>query len=352
MKRQCWIGVGALLLVAPIATGLSGCNGDNESGGVTVPTPTPTEVAARSISAPISLGVGKSGLLTLLIQGSRATGSLKVSNSAPALRAAKSAEAITFSIPNAAYGVSGTFTPPRTFSVIGAFPPPLGAFTINGTLPTATQAGSFTLRANGQTASATIPPTGAAPTPTATGANPTPTATGANPTPTATTRPSATATPVPPGSGTNLIFTPASGYNGIATPFTRVESTPSASLVNQPSSGLLNAVVSAGNATTGARTFTIQAFRSTGPVAVGTTFVGNGSGDSLNMRYSENRPTNNNFVGTWNSTTGTAQVTALTANSITLRFTTVHFEPFVFGAGNAQGDFTLNGTLTFPISRN
>lgn len=147
---------GALLIVPALM--LSGCGGGN-SGPIPMPVveTTPANVA---LFAPVDFGNGQTGRLNLTRSGDTVSGNLRA-DFAPTMAAAKrGAQAFNFILPAGNYPVSGSFTKPTTFSVTGSFPAPAGEFTIDGTLPTQTGAGSFTIHSDGQTVTGIYPAIG------------------------------------------------------------------------------------------------------------------------------------------------------------------------------------------------
>jgi hypothetical protein len=351
MIRRAWkTGIGLSVCALSTMAIMAGCNDDDDDGGPVVPTPTatasptasPTTPGTQNFSVPVTLSNRQNGTMNLRVQGSQVTGTLTVR--AASAQSALNTRVFTFVIPAGTYNITGTFTLPRTFRVSGVFPAPIGNFVINGLIPTPTQNGSYIVSAGGQTANGTIP---------ALNTNPTPTA---SPTGTATATPTATVTPGPGSGTTNLIFTPGSGYNGLTAPFNRVDAVLSASLFNNSgaqASTLTGALQMGGTQSTvgqPARTLNLSAFTSGSLIAVGTTFS-TGVQGNFQVRYGESRQGTTPFSGTWSSSSGTVRVEALTDNRITLRFTNFRFDPFPFGSGQGRGTFTMNGPLTFAISR-
>lgn len=63
------------------------------------------------------------------------------------------------------YSFTGSFSPPRGFAINGNFPEPVGAFMLNGNLPTQSEAGNFTFSQGGETVSDSLPALNTLPTP-------------------------------------------------------------------------------------------------------------------------------------------------------------------------------------------
>lgn len=134
------IGAGAIL---------PGCNGSNDNGGPTIDPPQ----QFNNVLLPLSNG--QTLTLNLRADDNTAKGSVLVQTIlAPVL----SARRVTFNLPSGTYSVDGKFAPPRSFSVTGTFPDPIGRFAIGGVLPTTAEAGSFRLAVNGQSETGVIPP--------------------------------------------------------------------------------------------------------------------------------------------------------------------------------------------------
>ncbi len=158
--------IAALFAIAPIIALSGGCGGGSGGGIGATPTPNPTATVTPTAmpvvlfsNSRLALGNGQTGILNATRVGNAVAGTLTVTNSANALAS------ISFHIPPNVYNISGTFSPPRGFTFSGTFPAPIGAFSFSGQVPTATQTGTFTLTAAGQTQSGIIPII-ASPTPT------------------------------------------------------------------------------------------------------------------------------------------------------------------------------------------
>ena len=160
----------ALLALAPIVALSGGCGGGSGGGlfGGATPTPrpiataTPTATPANSpviTNALITLGNGQAGTLNVSRVGNALSGTLLVvaRQASPQLPQDRTAKSFNFSTPAGTYTVSGTFTPPRGFTLSGDFPAPLGNFSLVGQIPTTASAGSYTISAAGQTQSGAIP---------------------------------------------------------------------------------------------------------------------------------------------------------------------------------------------------
>ena len=159
---------------------LIGCGGGG--GGLLSPRPTtrPNPTATSSPTTPIALTPttftlqnGQRVTLTGTRTGNALAGKLAVA-AAPQPKLASGAQNATFPFQIAVgeYGFTGTFTPPRGFSITGNFGS-LGNFNMSGQLQTATENGSYSLTTNGVTDSGILPATGNPPAPNAT-ATPTP----------------------------------------------------------------------------------------------------------------------------------------------------------------------------------
>jgi hypothetical protein len=330
MKRQWLLATGAALSVVPMMSLMTGCNGDNDNGGPFVPTPTatatavPTGVAPQNFSAPVNLGSGRNGTLNLQVQGTQVTGNLVV-RSAQTLVGTR---AFSFAIPAGTYSFTGTFSPPRNFSVSGNFPAPTGNFSINGSLPTATSTGSFTVTAAGQTATGTIPALNATPTATATPINPTP-----------------SPTSVTPGTGSaSFTFSNVSGSNVNTSRFSldRIEG----ALNNKGVSGQMNiaSIIAADIVTGQSQRLVNVTVPSATKLAVGQTFAIPTSGGTV--VYTESSvSTTGVSTRIWNAVSGSMKIEAIGANNITVSFQSVRMQALAAGGSQGTGSFTFGGSV-------
>jgi hypothetical protein len=318
--------VGAALASAPLLATLPGCGGGTDSSLFT-----PPPANSQTFAVPVNFGNGQAGTLNLVATGTNTTGTLVVAPRAP-LKATRS---FTFTLPAGTYNVSGTFTPPRDFAVTGTFPAPIGAFSVAGSIPTTTQTGVFTVTANGQTATGTIP---VIPT---TGATPTPVA-GATPTP----RPGSTPTPVPTGSGHLSVSFSNSTINASAAPFSGAGT--GAVLGN--TNGNFNATYQVSN-----RNFNIVALNTLAggvyqPFTVGQQLGFNASGigfpGKAQIIYTA---VIGQTTGQWAARSGSLTITAITSSTISYRLENVHFVPGLVNQAGT-GSFTISGTGTAPRS--
>ena len=150
--------------VLPLTT--IGCGGGN--GGLLNPQTPQTPASVNLTPTTFTLGNGQRVTLTGTRTGNQLAGKLAVAGAAaqPKLTSGVQNQAFPFSVTNGEYGYTGTFTPPRGFSINGNFGG-LGDFTMTGQLQTATENGSYSLTTNGTTDTGILPATGG-PTSTAT----------------------------------------------------------------------------------------------------------------------------------------------------------------------------------------
>lgn len=144
----------------------------------------PTQTLQQRSVSSVDFGNGQTGSLNLTRQGNQVDGELTISNPSPTLRS----QALSRSLQFGSYALTGSFTPPKGFSVTGNFPAPIGTFTVSGNFPSLTEPGSATLEANGETVSIELPALNTIPSPSPTSPSPT-----ASPSPSPT--PSASASP-------------------------------------------------------------------------------------------------------------------------------------------------------------
>lgn len=315
----------ATVVVVPMVISLPGCGGGSNSNGI-IP-------VVETFTTPVQFSNNQSGTLTLRVQGNFAGGDLVVNN-------ATRSRQFTFTIPAGTYAVEGTFTPPRTFRVVGNFPSPLGPFDLNGTIPTEDAPGSFTLNANGQTVTGSIPIPGTTPTPGGTpGVTPGPTQPGGNATATA-----------------NLLFSQVQGANATTTAITSITAVPQAFFtLNTGGSNrsTFGAVVQSGNAGqvgTRVRTLTLAGgfggnFAAGIELPVVTLF--NPLANSVTIRYEEAGASGTTpFVAMWRGNGGTVRFESVQGRNVTMRLSNVTFVRDTTTPFQAQGSFTLNGTIT------
>lgn len=100
---------------------------------------------------PLNLGNGQATSIKMQIQGQQISGELVV--------AEKSLQTQLFShtLMIGRYAFTGSFSPPRGFTMRGNFPEPAGMFNLTGTLPTQTEPGNFTFTQGGETVSDILP---------------------------------------------------------------------------------------------------------------------------------------------------------------------------------------------------
>lgn len=327
MKQTRWL-LGGLLIAMPVVLALPGCGGGNSGSNIFSPTPTstPGTPVAQNLSAPVNFGNGQTGTLNLNTQGNAATGTLVV-------RAAGNnsigKRSFNFAIPAGTYPISGSFTLPGSFSVSGDFPAPIGAFSITGTIPTTTQTGAFTVNANGETTSGTIPALNTLPTPA-------PTTPGTNPTP--------VGTPLPGVSGQLKATFSNASINASAAPF----SGPAfAGAFGSQSGGNFGVDYKA----SGNRAFFVQLLNNFS----GSSFADFKVGQQFNFSSSGlGTPGVAEVIytavigvrtGQWSARSGKLTITSASATSVSYRLDNVHFAPgFVNEMGT--GTFDLNGTGT------
>lgn len=174
MKQSFSLVYGALLAAFPLAALLTGCGGGGGIIGEATPTPSSSPTATSATPVPTSVDLGSApvvfsnnqiGTLSLTRKGTAVSGTVVVNDVATQGLAGRSTQALSFSIKAGTYQVSGTFTPPRGFSITGNFPAPVGAFSITGAIPTTSETGSYTLKAGGETVTGTYPKISTLPTP-------------------------------------------------------------------------------------------------------------------------------------------------------------------------------------------
>lgn len=108
---------------------------------------------------PLNLGNGQDIHLDFNIQGKDIQGELIVTETG--LHTHIFSRSFTFG----RYNFSGSYTPPRGFALSGVFPEPIGAFNLNGSLPTQTDPGHFEFTQGGETVSDTLPALNTLPSP-------------------------------------------------------------------------------------------------------------------------------------------------------------------------------------------
>ena len=205
MKSHFRIALGGLLIGTPLAALSSGCGGGNSLGLPTATptttstaTPTATTAQATTQTSNFTLSNGQRVILVTKTTGTTITGTLQIL-AAGAQTATTRAVTNTFKV--GTFQVTGTFTPPRSYS-ISVTDNGQPFFSMTGLLPTATQAGSYSLTVNGQTQTGVIPALGS------------PTATA---TPKPTTGPTVSPT-TPVTNGINLTFAPSNPSNFFVLP--------------------------------------------------------------------------------------------------------------------------------------
>ena len=151
--------------IVPLVIG--GCGGGG--GGLLNPQTPQTPASVNLTPTTFTLQNGQRVTLTGTRTGDKLAGKLAVAGAAaqPKLTSGAQNQAFPFSVTNGEYGYTGTFTPPRGFSIVGNFGS-LGSFQMSGQLQTATQDGSYSLTTNGVTDTGILPASGGTPTATAT----------------------------------------------------------------------------------------------------------------------------------------------------------------------------------------
>ena len=151
----------ALVLAPAMSAVLPGCGGgsSNASGG------------GQTYNSALSLSPGQIAQFTLNVREGLASGSLvvptksaQIRNSALRNSALRNAQAFSFTVPAGSYSLFGS-SQSNTFSVSGRFPD-LGTFIISGQTPRNSGNGSYSITANGQTATGAFATTSATATPT------------------------------------------------------------------------------------------------------------------------------------------------------------------------------------------
>lgn len=313
---QNWWKLGALLLGAPVVAVLPGCGGGTDSSLFT-----PPPAGSQTFAAPVSFGNGQSGTLNLTTTSTTASGTLIVQPRA----AQQATRNFTFTLPAGTYNTSGTFTPPRDFAVNGAFPAPVGAFSIAGSIPSGTQNGVFTVTANGQSVSGTIP---AVP------------ATGATPTPRPGTTPAPNPTPVPTGGGHLTVTFSNATINASSAPF---DSAGVGAVVGS-TAGNFSSSYQVSNRNFNVVVLNTLAGGNYQPLTVGQQLGFNASGigfpGKAQIIYTAVIGTT---TGQWSARSGTLTITAITSSAISYRLNNVRFDPGLVNQAGT-GSFTLNGT--------
>lgn len=318
MKKPVLLVGAALLAALPLGALLPGCGGGN-GGGI---------LSSQTFNSSVALGSGKTGLVTLIVRGNTASGSLAVSNSG-----ARVAQAFSFAAPGGSFPLSGTFSPPATFSVQGNFPG-IGPFSIQGQIPTNGGNGNYTIQANGETVNGNF----------ATGNN-TPVPTGnATASPSASASPTGSATPVPTSSANNVVsditFSQLSGVNAANTsPFSATIT--GQSFFKNDSSGFSGTAFFQQVVGGVTRKLTFEGPNRSTPISGLTDIsVGGGEGGGLaNIYYSE---VTNGVERSWEAKSGTYRAVSGDANKVSFTLLDVTFGP-AFNANGATGTFKLTG---------
>lgn len=269
-----------LLPLLPVLCIAVGCGGSGGSSIVNNP-------YAGAYNGNLTLDNGKPGVLNLTVTNSgTASGTLQVSAAAPS----RGGESFEFSV--GTHNVSGTVGSDGTITMSGIDNGTgAGNFTVNGSLLSG-GTGNVTINAGGQTYQATVSASGGG------------------------------------GSG-SLTLSNGSGTNAIMSPF------PSNPLILMSTVGGASAIVASPPGGGNARTLLLLL---TEEVTPGTTITFDGDERGNTFRYNEG-----NDKG-WIASSGTATVTARTANSFSITFNNVRM---VADADSpATGSFTMNGTLT------
>lgn len=158
MKPSFRILSGGLLAAAPLGVVLTGCGGGSGRSPFN-PQPQPQPNQPITQTSNLTLGNGQRAILTTTRNGNGIIGTLQILDAGQSTLLASKApagKAFNFNIAVGTYAISGTFTPPRGYSISGNFGA-LGTFSLTGLLPTATETGAYSLVANGQTDSGVIP---------------------------------------------------------------------------------------------------------------------------------------------------------------------------------------------------
>lgn len=311
-----------LFLTSLFAVTLSACDSTNDNDFVV--TPGTLSLAGRYLGASnVSANQASTLDVTVAANGS-ITGNLTVL-----------APVVPQTINTGTYPVTGAVNlNTGTFSLSGTIPG-LGAFSISGTLPTSGNVGTYTITINGQTFNGVIQP--------ASLGQPNP--------PSNTNNGGGNSQIIQGGTLSNFMFTPDGNYNGDNPPVDAMsiiggavgegaDGSESASIILSEVIGINPSIV---------RTFAITIVVPSGEnLQVGTTYNladTNGRGTVFALTDSEGVTA----VEGWSltaSTTGSATITAMDANSITIDFTFSSVGPNSEIANNpATGTFSTSGTI-------
>ena len=349
--------------VLPVA--LIGCGGGNGVGPLKTRTGvTPTPVTPQTLAltpATFTLQNGQRVTLTGTRTGTQLKGNLKVA-AAPLSRLQTGSQnvAFPFSIAVGNYGYTGTFTPPRGFTIVGDFGA-LGSFTMSGQLQTTTQNGSYSLTTNGVTDSGIIPALNSNPTPAQT-VTPVPNATA---TPIATTIPTpvrtpfvgGTATPAPSPTPIASEFQANAQFSGRSSDLsastfnfggTLVRGNADGEFYGSEFSQPLGGTVSAGT-----RTLSLSVIgKNKQPAVAGDSYSINGnlSGTMGGASVVYKETYSDGKTASWLSQSGTMQVVKYDSSGVTLRFNNVRMtaNPNV-SSSFVSGSFTLTGQGRGPL---
>ncbi len=320
----------ALLVAVPASSLLPGCGGGVNSG-----------IALGTYTSTLALSPTPTGFLTLTTGGgsSVARGTLRVASSGADT---KSPSAFTLAIPNGTYQLSGTFSPPNSFSVQGSFPG-IGPFFVSGQIPANGGNGNYLITASGQTANGNFAIGNATATPRATTTG-TPGAT-ATTLPTTPGTPAATSTPIPATTGNNrvenILFSNVSGANaGSVAPFTATIT--GSSFFKNDGGGFVGTAFFQTTGTGITRKLTFEGPQRAAAVSAGEVFsLGTGGqGSALALFYSETG--SNGVERSWQAQSGTYTVVSGDANRVDFSVANARMAP-AFNAGGAIGQFSLNG---------
>lgn len=314
-------------VVVPAVFLLPGCSGGS-GGGIVNPTSAPSNLVTN---APVTFSASQTGSLTLNRNGNDVTGTLTV-NPVTALKV-RGAQIFTFTIPAGVYTVTGSYNEAtRTVTLNGTFPAPVGAFNYTGTIPTATQPGSYTITAGGQTVTGTLPATG-----------------------TVTPVPSGTpvVTPTTPGStnitGTLTYSDVSATYNG-SSPTALTNGQGGFAKQSSASGFALALAANFDNKPTHVRGLTITITKTTDFKAGDTFTLGSVSASGLcTSTLLDFNPTT--FEGpTFLANSGSLRIDSISATSLKVTLTNAEYKGTIGTLPQGTGSFKLNGSLTYPAS--
>ena len=332
------------LVSAVLPVVLLGCGGGSGTN------PQKTQTGPQTIAlapATFALANGQRVTLTGARTGTDLKGNLKV-EAAPLARTQSGAQNATFPFQIAVgnYGFTGTFTPPRGFSINGDFST-VGSFQMTGQLETQTEDGSYSLTTNGVTDNGIIPALNSNPTPNQT-ATPTPPTT-RTPVPTLTPFMGGTPTPAPTPTAIPSEFQANAQFSARSSDLSASTFDIGATLVRGNADGEfysaeftqpLGGTIQSGN-----RTLSVSVVgRNKQPAVAGQSYTIPAEG---NVIYKE---TSDGKTATWVSQSGTIQVSRYDSSGTTLNFANVPMKatPAV-STGFVSGSFNLTGQARGPL---